>query len=507
MGKKMVKADGSIAGYVAIAAALLWSSNSIAQQADPLRSQPSSAAVDWSAKLANDVRQLHRHMLDDHPGAVDPLNPGFRANADAALALALERARQTNSRAGWWWALRGAVAAFDDGHVQLRSTGLDLSYRWPGFMTAYRGNAQHVVLRDSASASSPPIGARLIACDGIDADTLAARRIGAFRGLWQLPSQRAQLGWWQFVDADNPWIDNPARCDFIADGTPITVTLDWQPVAQAEIARLSETATALVRPEFGIRHRADGGYWIAMPDFDGEPGSATFTAMNALLSDLTSRIADVRQAPYVVLDVRGNGGGSSTWADRLSEVLWGQAWIAHHQAPSSTAVDWRASPGNVDLMRGYQVQLRDSGDAETLAYLDRAVAGMDAAIASGTPYWRDDQTPSETASASGGSNPVAGPVFLLTDSVCASACLDAADRWLAAGAVHIGSETSADSLYMEVRSMDLPSHMAQLGIPIKVYRGRARGHNQSLIPRHIYGGAVNDTPALERWVAALPRHR
>ena len=100
---------------------------------------------------------------------------------------------------------------------------------------------------------------------------------------------------------------------------------------------------------------------------------------------------------------------------------------------------------------------------------------------------------------------MAGPVYVLTDPVCSSACLDAVDLWKAAGAIQLGRETSADTVYMDVRGQALPSDLASLVIPMKVWRGRARGNNVPQRPAHIYDGAMGDQAALESWIRGLPR--
>jgi hypothetical protein len=38
---------------------------------------------------------------------------------------------------------------------------------------------------------------------------------------------------------------------------------------------------------------------------------------------------------------------------------------------------------------------------------------------------------------------------------------------------------------------------------MKVYRGRPRGSNQTVMPHHRFGGDIDDTAALEAWVARL----
>lgn len=46
----------------------------------------------------------------------------------------------------------------------------------------------------------------------------------------------------------------------------------------------------------------------------------------------------------------------------------------------------------------------------------------------------------------------------------------------------MGKTTSADSLYMELRSIPVPSGKGFLNIPTKVYRNRPRGHNVPYVP-------------------------
>src|SRR3546814_12288574 len=84
------------------------------------------------------------------------------------------------------------------------------------------------------------------------------------------------------------------------------------------------------------------------------------------------------------------------------------------------------------------------------------------------------------------SSDLKGPVYFVTNGSCASACLDAADLWKELGAIQIGQETSADTLYMDVRQDVLTSGLAGVSIPMKVYRGRARGSNEPLRPVHPY---------------------
>ena len=96
-----------------------------------------------------------------------------------------------------------------------------------------------------------------------------------------------------------------------------------------------------------------------------------------------------------------------------------------------------------------------------------------------------------------------GRVYFFTDGDCASVCLDAVDTLLALGATQVGRETSADTVYMEVRNEMLPSERAEAFVPMKVYRGRPRGNNETVVPRHVWIGALADTPGIEAWLSEI----
>lgn len=133
---------------------------------------------------------------------------------------------------------------------------------------------------------------------------------------------------------------------------------------------------------------------------------------------------------------------------------------------------------------------------------------MTEAQARGEALWReslfDPQGEEATAEPEVPSEPLMrGRAYVLTDFGCASACLDAVDILTAAGAVVIGQETSGDTVYMETRSEPLPSGRVRAYLPMKVYRGRPRGNNETVVPAHAWTGEMSDTAGLEAWVMQL----
>jgi hypothetical protein len=466
-----------------------------------------TAPRDWSHTLRQDATGLHAIIVDSHPGIHDTRNPEFRTKVDAGLALALRRAETTTDTGGWWWAMRAFVASFDDGHMQIGMKDQSgFPTRWPGFLTVYRGADQVIANRDEADVNAPPMGARLIDCDGVSAEQLAADRIGAFRGRWFLESQHVQFGDWLFMNASNPWISEMRECRFESEGQTKSWALNWRSI-EADDLRARRTALSQGGgADFGFSTLADGAMWLSMPSFNGNPGSEPHTRLTAMLAEMAEKQDALRAAPYVVLDLRGNGGGSSHWSEGIAVSLWGLEWVRAHNLPPIEAIEWRASDANLAAIQSYFDEwTANNEDEQRINWAREIIAGMNAARAEGTPYFRDAAGPRDPLPEGYGQTQLMhGPVYVLTDARCGSACLDAVDLWKAAGAIQLGRETSADTVYMDVRSDELPSGLAELAIPMKVWRGRQRGNNEPQRPTHVFDGDMTDTAAVQAWIRTLP---
>lgn len=461
---------------------------------------------DWAATLRTDAQAMHDDIAANHPGPVNALDPDFSKRNDAGLALALARAGKVSDFAGYYYALKAYAASFDDGHLGYGTTDKAPSFtaRWPGFLTGFDGAAQ--VVKTRADDAPVPLGAVLEGCDGKPADRLAAENVGTFEGRWFLASRRMLRGGQMFVDQGNPFIARPVHCRFRVGDTAREVTLDWRPIDNAALTARVRDTNQMARAPIATRTLADGTRWFALSGFDGDPDSADAKALGPLIGAMRADRAAIAAAPRIVLDLRGNNGGSSDWSAQIAEILWGKQRV--EALPGSSGVDWRASAGNVKTLTDFRDHVRDApGTSDAMKHwIDTTVNGVTAAHDRGEPLWRfaeaePAKTPGEPPA------PPAGPVYFITDSGCASACLDAADLWKALGAIQVGQETSADTLYMDVRQDVLPSRLTRIAVPMKVYRGRERGSNEPLRPVHPYPGDLRDTDALAKWIAALPENR
>jgi len=472
----------------------------LAQTAEPARDR------DWAETLRADARAMHDNIAANHPGPVNDLDPDFGRRNDAALAKAIERADKVRDLPGYFYALKGYAAAFDDGHlgVWLADTAPALPAEWPGFLTGFDGDRQ--VVKTRADDAPVPLDAALDGCDGRAATTLAADNVGAFEGRWFLASSRMLRGGYLFVDRRNPFVARPAKCRFIVDGTARDVTLAWRPITRNELRERVRASGRSTADPIAARTLADDTRWFTLSDFDGAPDSAAAKALTPMIAAMRSDRAAIAAAPRIIFDLRGNGGGSSDWPAQIAEIIWGKQRV--EALAGSSAVDWRASADNVKTLSDYREEFRgaEGTSAEMLGWIDATVNGVAGAQARGEQLWRfADPAPTRTPGEPPA--PPAGPVYFITDGACASACLDAADLWKALGAIQVGQETSADTLYIDVRVDPLPSGLAKVAVPMKVYRGRERGSNEPLRPVHVFAGDMRDTGALARWIAALPENR
>ncbi|WP_395613253.1 hypothetical protein [Allosphingosinicella sp.] len=481
-------------------------------QPTPAELRARAAARGWGETLRMDAQALHDDIAANHPGIFNGSDPGFRRLNDEQLRIALGRAATARTYAAHFYALREYVAAFNDGHLDLGAFGAspgDDSH-WPGFLTAYGADGeQRVAVR--ADDGPLPLGARLVGCDGRSAEQVLAENVGRFAGRWMLRSQRMDWGRALFADDGNPYARRPQRCTFAVDGQPREIVLNWQSIPHRELVQKFRSLAPQVRREFGDRTLLDGTRWVTLGSFNADPQSQGGRALPPLIAALRSDRDALARARAIVLDLRANDGGSSDWSRQIAEILWGRPAMNRLHGPP-VRVDWRVSEANLASMREGRDRQSAGGhlSPEARHWFDVVITGLGQALARGEHgLWRHpaDSVPVRTAPATADPPGLAGPVYILTDAGCASACLDAVDLWRALGAVHVGVTTSADTFYMDVRNVALPSGIVGASIPRKVFRGRPRGDNVPVVPVHPFMGDIADTAALERWIAGLPESR
>ena len=462
--------------------------------------------LDWPTVFRNDLATIRQTIYADHPGPKDQLNPGFSRWLEAGFRQQLALADGVDSAEAYTYALQKYVAGFRDGHLNIRFDIERRAPRWPGFFATWRDGAVVAHSVDEALADELPAGSTLLGCDGQSPETILSRRVFDYRydpevpGLWVPAAANA------FIDLGNPFVPIPYVCTFRRDSKEVTLELEWREFSLQEKRREYDAARGMLQPEAGLHSPEDGVQWLKAPTFGPNADQV------ATYNEAFRQLRDARQsASLVVFDLRGNTGGSSMWASEFVEALWDE--LPESADDENSFVEWRVSEGNIAHWATLPQLVRDQfgDDHPAVTWAEHVLDNLERTNARGEELWRETPVDDDTTqraeaigSSASGAPAFKGTVVLLTDTTCASACLDAMSLLSPLpGVIHAGSVTAADTQYMEARTIALPSGLATLVIPIKVYRGRVRPDGGYYTPRFRFDGLHWTDEALENWLLSL----
>lgn len=249
---------------------------------------------------------------------------------------------------------------------------------------------------------------------------------------------------------------------------------------------------------FAIQQLSDDVTWITIPTF--APSKNQLDALQKII-----RVLPQLRQGKVIFDLRGNGGGDSSWGTELLKAMFGEEYTNHCMVrkDQDVYVEWRASEGNLKHVEGFVPLLREQFPEEhpAIKWAETTYQGMKNAVEHGDRYYSEPKIPSNASLGANSINSFRGKVIAVVDRGCGSACLDFLDglKTVQPDVILIGEPTGADSVYMELRTVQLPSGKGTFGFPIKVYRNRYRGHNVPHLPNVRYHGDLKDTFALQQF--------
>lgn len=457
----------------------------------------------WHLMAESDARAALELIERNHPGADPSLgDAAFMERLRKARAHVEERLLRVDSYSAYDALMSGLAADFRDGHVW--STPLvEYNFRaWPGIVLSRRGGAWVVGAQDPNADDPDLLGHRLVSCNGTAAEEWGRERVGLFRGNPEVEAQLANNAAWLLLRDGNPYLARPENCVFESpQGLREEVELNWRQAQVSEIEPFVERAEGQ-RPTAGMGVAPfSGGYWIGLERLS--------TNAAKVVADVEQLQAELQRAPMVVLDLRGNGGGDSSYAVAIARALVGDELVTAAVRPAAECrgAFWRVSPGNLEMLRGWRDRLK-GGDAQSFAYVSGLVDDMEAALAenrSFAPALPDCAGEATTAAqlVHGKLPPAAmsGRLVLVTDRNCFSSCLIAADLFRRLGATHVGEATDVSTRYMEVREEVLPSGIRTFSTLQKVALGTEDYGPYEPVIRH--AGDLAATEDLQSWVAGL----
>jgi hypothetical protein len=300
--------------------------------------------------------------------------------------------------------------------------------------------------------------------------------------LWWYGGRPKEAGqWWQdapyfFKRPKSPYEKLPRRCSFRhPDGQIQTYSLSWKPVPGDLMRKWFELGSR--REPVGLTEPRPGIYLITLSTFvPDDHGRAQF---DRLFHDIDEKIPSLASGKAIVIDLRNNHGGSSSWGDGVADRLWGEAAVTAKLANyfAKTQIWWLADVANVAHWRELATQLRAQGrlDVNDGIGLDELASRLELAIAAGKHFYVEDFGATLAHDASEAQPRKLPPVYVIVDGGCVSACLDAVDVFTRFPRVKlVGAPTSADSNYIDIRFQPLPSERGIVILPTKIWVGRPR---------------------------------
>lgn len=441
----------------------------------------------WQAIARADLDAAHKLIVEAHPGMLDEQNPDFVKWLESGYREALDLLPKVFSYDSALSAVRYYVAGFRDGHLSYSDNSRSDSDLM--VTTGWRVDLSGRDYRVSAVAPSwpsalPPIGARLIECDGRTPDKIVEQDVAPFRDMRKLLEVRlvlaSQIGRLFMTGMEMK------RCQFQGtDGTVNDLPISYQGITFGQYWEW------FYLPTIGKPPRRTNGFefnngvlWIHAANFNLNPQDARE------LESMLVALRGLKGIKTIVFDARGNRGGDSGVGDRIIEAAAGTLEFdleGIDQLPRTYA-QWRVS--NLAITNAAEGISRKvalyGSESQQAKYFQLLYQNLMIASQVGQ-QWVEQPGGNlvnrlEVAKRHGHLSRFQGKVALITDMNCASACLDFADFVrLVPGAIHFGEMTSADSVYIESPQVKLPSGNGFL-IPLKVWRNRIRGNNEALVP-------------------------
>ena len=474
---------------------------SILVAAQSANTSAQSAGEAWQSLAKVDSTAAIELIERNHPGASPALGDRyFQQRLAIARGHVRERLPKVVDHSSYAALMNGLANDFRDGHIWSNPRLSSSQRRWAGLVIARRGG-QWIVGAQEAAEGEPQLGgARLESCDGVEADRMARDKLGEFYAHPEVEADMASRAAQLLIDDGNPFVAKPVKCQFATAGGTATVHLRWReiPLRQLEpivLRSYPRAESAMELSDF------DAGKWISIPTFGNAAAS--------LVDKVRQSAGALRAAPMVVLDLRGNSGGNSGYADEIARVLVGDARVAAVTSSASgcSGAYWRVSPDNLKALRNFVEALPEDRKSNWTGELTAMEGASERgeAFAPALPACAPKSIEAGSAPPPRNLPPSTykGSLILLTDRACFSSCLIAANLFRNLGALHVGEATDMSTRYMEVREIVLPSGLRTFSTLQKVALGI--GDFGPYEPTVVYPGPLHEDDRVKAWVAALPR--
>ena len=457
---------------------------------------PCFGATDWSAIAQADMKFAIDKIRSSHAGSVSgqidvtaPLEAGARAGM---LEAAAAKTEQDYKRA-----LVRFIDGFGDPHTGIR-LGLNTT-AWTGIVLDHVDGKFRVVWSEpNWPQALPPRGAVVQSCDNVWIGTYLKSNVAPFSNhSLEYATTLSELARAAMFDTGLGW--TPKQCTVEqADGSTRQYDLPLRPVAdgigEARIDAVRLSYKAKARP-VGLHRLAADKQWVGMPTFNGGSSGDAYTA-------LYPQLAALKNTGWIVFDLRGNGGGDSSWGNRALQALYGEAY---GEQLGNTAAYVKSLIADQATIEQYRQYASKKEYAASKAAFEDIILKLEASLARGEPLARVDYASKEDAAALAAKvrkRPGGPRVAAVIDRGCFSSCMNFVQQISSmADTVLLGEPTIGYSPYGEIGQYKLPSGQGTIFVPSAIYTA-FQATREPFVPAVRYDGNMADDDKLMAWVNA-----
>lgn len=455
--------------------------------------------VPWRQLTERDVDYLASVVPTHYIYAIQPGGEAWNASFASLIARARREATMVTDYGGYRAVIQHLVAGFEDPHFRVHFALTPRAPPWPGFLVRYRGGRYLVVY---STHKEIPVGAEITACDGRPLNDWIDQLAELEGGPKGLVTTRANLGSKLFIDVDSLLYQRPKTCHIAG----ADVDLRWSPASSdaygmdGNLERISMPFDPIHDQSIDVTGFGRNGAWVRLGTM--MPGTA---AAAEQFTHLIDAAPGLRDKDVVVIDVRGNPGGTYNWFMAFLRGLYGPEYADRYARARLEIVNTilvLSPTGSDDPGFSAEMQaIKSPPDPPMEVKRDpptvRKLPGGASLISMQAPI---SVLPPATGAPP--PNPVKARVYVLTDYGCASACLSFLDEILRfPGVTQVGTETHVDRRSGGwPQAYDLPSGLGFVRMGRMVREGRKRGENEPWVPTYAFTGDIADTEAVQRWV-------
>lgn len=454
----------------------------------------------WQQWAQEDLQTLHHLILTRSTAPLTPPTRYFKNWFNPGYELAKQKVPLVHDYPSYLHLLEYYVYGFHTSHFFLINKPIALkNIRWPGFIVGMQQPPYfQVIYIQPGRTNVPPVGARLLECDGQTPNQLFTRIVKPFmKHDPAYPGYQPLYAYKLFMDDDNPFVHYPQKCVFaIKNGTGKTLQtksypLRWTPFSgtraqyNAILNKVLHTHHKISQ-QFSIQPLGEQGVWVRVPIFEGPQAASKLAA-------LAQQLPKYRDEHLIVFDVRQNGGGAREPMEKLMTALYGKAYLASLGSKEMLNLPihtlWRVNTENIEAEKKEDPALSAKMQKAQKQNKDLYQLTIPATIS-------PDTHPSHT-------NPVKAHVIVLTDERCWSSCwLFVRDMRAIPGVIQVGRMTAT----MDAYSTPLiePLHAKVFAaIPMMQFISPKNHFEKPFLPSIIYSGDITDTAKLKEWVLQL----